>query len=73
MMSKNTLAAALASAGIAAAMLPTTASAATAPQPPSTTTGGIGTLTGVVLDVAPDPAAQLFQHALQQVTQNPYG
>jgi hypothetical protein len=43
------LAAALASAGIAAAMLPTSAGAATAPQPPSTTAGGIGTVTGGVV------------------------
>jgi hypothetical protein len=52
MISKNTLAAAGASAGIAAAMLPTSAGAAVAPQPPSTTAGGIGTVTGGVVDTA---------------------
>jgi transcription elongation GreA/GreB family factor len=51
MLSKNRLAAALASAGIAMAMLPATAGAATALEPSSPTAGQV-TMTGATVEVA---------------------
>ena len=57
MMSKNTLAAALASAGMAVAMVPATASATTASEPPSTT-AGTGTVTSGTVDIALKPVVR---------------